>query len=104
MHEWRKILPNVVEYMGSRVGFFSIEQEDEKHFFRRFFVSSEYRNLGIGSAVICKLIKGYQSVNKQLWLSVFIGNPAKNLYLRHGFEVMRTTEQYEYMRWSPEHM
>jgi ribosomal protein S18 acetylase RimI-like enzyme len=102
--EWRKTLPYVVEYMGIRVGFYSIEPEGDKFFLRRFFVSKEYRNLGIGSAVIGNLLSEFQAIDENLWLAVFKGNPAKKLYLKHGFEMLKTTQQYEYMCWTPKNM
>lgn len=100
--EWTKTCPTIVEYKGCRAGFFSIEKEDGKEFFRRFFISRKYRNLGIGSAVLEDLLEGYKTKNKDLWLAVFIENPAKSLYVRFGFKVMKTTDKYEYMCYTPE--
>jgi len=102
--EWTRTRPTIIEYNGNRVGFFSIENEDGKDFFRRFFISREYRNLGIGSEVVEDLISRYKVINKTLWLAVFIGNPAKQLYLRFGFKEVRATDKYEYMCYVAEPM
>lgn len=40
--EWRKTVPTIIEYKGDRVGFYSLEKEGEREFFRRFFISNEY--------------------------------------------------------------
>lgn len=56
-------------------------------------VKSKYRNKGIGTGMIKKIVYEYQSIGvEQLSLSVDKANDASRLYQRLGFKIVEETE------------
>ena len=51
-------------------------------------VLTEYRNQGIGTSLLSRLIEAAENSCEAISLSVAIGNPALRLYQRLGFEVV----------------
>jgi len=67
---------------------------------RQLQVLPEYHRLGIGSYVMEVVKKQALKLNLPITLSVLLDNPAKSLYLRHGFIVTEKTD-FEYkMSWA----
>jgi ribosomal protein S18 acetylase RimI-like enzyme len=50
-------------------------------------VLPEYRGRGIGTQLLAHLIRSAEGVYENISLSVAVGNPARRLYRRFGFEV-----------------
>ncbi|MFT5760283.1 MAG: ribosomal protein S18 acetylase RimI-like enzyme [Alteromonadaceae bacterium] len=66
---------------------------------RQLQVLPEYHRLGIGSYVMEVVKKQALKLNLPITLSVLLENPAKSLYLRHGFIVTEKND-FEYkMSW-----
>lgn len=97
----RKIENTIDEYTavytaGKKVGYYHFYQnEDGKHELDDLYIFSEYRNQGIGSAVIKKCCS---SVNSPVMLYVFVKNKkAVALYQRLGFEIVQTVNHSRYI-------
>ncbi len=69
------------------VGFIGTKNYDNKIYLYRFYIDEEYRNLGIGTIALEKLIGIAKYKNKDISLEVSGINEAKNLYERLGFKV-----------------
>ncbi|RXJ74430.1 hypothetical protein CS022_02150 [Veronia nyctiphanis] len=97
--EWKKTRPTLVLLNGKKVGFYSLEEEDDGLFFRRFFIEPELRRQGVGSQVMEHVKQSLPTGITELKLAIFHGNPAKRLYLRHGFVAYKSDEKFEYFVW-----
>lgn len=95
--EWQKTTPTIIESAGQKVGFFSLETEYDRLFLRRFFIDPVYRGQGLGKSVISKVQQELMGHHFALWVAVFHGNRAIDLYRRMGFKVQSTSEQYTYL-------
>lgn len=75
------------------VGFVGLILKDDKLFDSHtlylypLYIDSEYRNLGIGTAVIKELIKMAREMKRDIELECTGNNPAIHLYERMGFKV-----------------
>lgn len=85
-----KIEKNIHEYTSiylfdQLVGYYRFHEVDDKMELDDFFVIEEYRNKGIGTAVLKQLIQ----TNKTIFLYVFVKNiHAIRLYERFGFKII----------------
>lgn len=64
-------------------------------------VSPEYQGKGIGSKIVSKVLDQAANEEHVVTLSVLIGNPAKELYSRLGFEVVSKSDKEYTMRCEP---
>src|SRR5260370_14465261 len=62
----------------------------------------EYRNAGIGSAILNDLLAEGARAGKRVSIHVEMVNPALSLYERLGFRKLREHGVYHFMEWSPE--
>ena len=85
-----KIEKNIHEYTSiylfdQLVGYYRFHEVEDKMELDDFFVIEEYRNKGIGTAVLKQLIQ----TNKTIFLYVFVKNiHAIRLYERFGFKII----------------
>jgi ribosomal protein S18 acetylase RimI-like enzyme len=62
----------------------------------------EYRNAGIGSAILKDIVAEGARGGKRVCIHVEMFNPALALYERLGFRRLREHGVYHFMEWSPE--
>lgn len=79
--EYYKIL-----YNNKMVGFIGIKNYEKEIYLYRFFISEEYRNNGIGTIALNKIIDLAKEQNKDMSLEVIGDNIARDLYERLGFK------------------
>lgn len=79
--EYYKIICN-----NEMVGFVGIKNYEKEIYLFRFFVDEKYRNKGIGTIVLEKIIDMAKEQNKDLSLEVIGENIARDLYERLGFK------------------
>lgn len=72
-------------YNNEMVGFVGIKNYEKEIYLYRFFVIEKYRNKGIGTIVLEKIIDIAKQQNKDISLDVIGENIARNLYERLGF-------------------
>lgn len=68
------------------VGFIGIKNYDREIYLYRFFIDDNYRNQGIGTVALNKLIEMAKKENKDISLDVIGNNIASDLYERLGFK------------------
>ena len=68
------------------VGFIGIENYEKEIYLYRFFVDEKYRNDGIGTIALNKIIELAKSQHKDISLDVIGENIARDLYERLGFK------------------
>ena len=69
-----------------------VEEDQDGIAIRMIFVLPEFQNRGIGTSVISDVLAQARLRKKRVELKVIKHNPAKNLYERLGFEVLRSSE------------
>ncbi len=62
----------------------------------------DFRNLGIGGRLIARLLERATVLGKVVRLHVLKTNPARRLYERHGFVVVRDEGMYDQMLYQPQ--
>lgn len=68
------------------VGFIGIKNYEKEIYLYRFFISDKYRNNGIGTIALNKIIDIAKEQNKDMSLEVIGENIARDLYERLGFK------------------
>lgn len=79
--EYYKILFN-----DEMVGFIGIKNYEKEIYLYRFFIDEKYRNKGIGTIALNKIIDMAKEQNKDISLEVIGENMARNLYEKLGFK------------------
>jgi GNAT superfamily N-acetyltransferase len=91
----------VAEEDGRLLGFLGIEHSTnlDAPVLEKLYVEPEEQNRGVGSAL---LDKAKQLRPDELYLWVFQKNPARRLYERHGFQLVRLTDGAHNMEREPD--
>lgn len=79
--EYYKIIFN-----NEMVGFIGIKNYEKEIYLYRFFIDEKYRNQGIGTIALNKVINMAREQNKDMSLEVIGENIARDLYERLGFK------------------
>jgi len=90
----------VAEEDGRLLGFIGIEHSTNlgAPVLERIYVDPDEQNRGVGTALLQKAI---ELRPEGLYLWVFQKNPARALYERHGFELVKLTDGAENMEHEP---
>ena len=73
-------------YNDKMVGFIGIKNNEKEIYLYRFFIDEKYRNKGIGTIALNKIIDIAKEQNKDMSLEVMGENIARDLYERLGFK------------------
>ena len=88
----------IIQQNGEDIGCISIEEQHSKIMLNIIEISPEYQNKGIGSKLICDLIKKGSQENKTIELQVFkVNQRAFKLYKKLGFQLVAETETHYQM-------
>lgn len=91
---------NVLLLNGERFGRTIINRSADEIRLVDIALLSEYRNNGIGTALLQKLSAEAAAARKPLRLSVVKGHRALSLYRRQGFQLTGETGMHDDMEWS----
>lgn len=75
-----------IMFKNEMVGFIGIKNYEKEIYLYRFFIDEQYRNQGIGTVALNKLIDMAKEQDKDMSLEVSGENIAKDLYERLGFK------------------
>ena len=90
---------HIISYQNVAIGLLKLGQFPDKIHLRQFQLLPEYHGLGIGSRVLELIQRKAQERQLSITLNVLLDNPAKQLYLRHGFVISTENELEFAMRW-----
>jgi len=90
----------VVEEDGEIAGFMEVDEQSDRLLLRTIELGPEFQRRGIGTALIQGLLARSWSTGRPVHLRVLRCNPARRLYERLGFKVVRETETHVLMRTS----
>jgi GNAT superfamily N-acetyltransferase len=82
----------VIQADGIDIGMLKVEERDDCIYLGDLQIDRAYQNKGIGTKLIETVIRSASIANKPVRLRVLKGNPAKNLYLRLGFQAIQTLD------------
>ncbi|TOH27563.1 N-acetyltransferase [Vibrio parahaemolyticus] len=83
----------MVELDGKPIGLFKATYTEELNYWYlvQIQISPEFQGLKIGSKLILDLIAKAGATKSKVGLSVIETNPAKQLYLKLGFEIVKSS-------------
>ncbi|WP_258872213.1 GNAT family N-acetyltransferase [Thalassotalea euphylliae] len=84
----------------STVGLIKLGVENGSLHIRQFQILPEYQNKGIGDKVLLVCKRKASEQGRSLTLNVLLDNPAKQLYLRHGFVIEQSDSLQNFMRFT----
>ncbi|HSV61255.1 MAG TPA: GNAT family N-acetyltransferase [Variovorax sp.] len=79
----------VIVVTGAPAGVVYVEEAEEHRWIRTIFLLPAFQRQGIGSALLEQLVSGARQASKPIVLRVIKVNPARSLYDRAGFEVVK---------------
>jgi GNAT superfamily N-acetyltransferase len=79
-------LTKIIQADGVDIGMLKVEERENCIYLGDIQIHQAYRNKGIGTSLIKTVIRSATIAHKPVRLRVLKGNPAKELYLRLGFE------------------
>jgi len=89
----------LISYHNIAIGLLKLGLFPNNVHLRQFQLLPQYHGLGIGSRVLELVKRKAQEKQLTITLNVLLNNPAKQLYLRHGFVVIDSNELEFQMRW-----
>lgn len=92
---------DIVTWRTEDVGRFYVHPGEHELCLMDISLLPSFRNRGIGGALLSALQDEARAAGKPVSLHVVRANPARRLYLRHGFEETGADSVYIEMRWSP---
>jgi ribosomal protein S18 acetylase RimI-like enzyme len=87
----------IIEHNGLPVGRLIVDRSANETLLVDIALLSEFRNLGIGTSLLCDLL----AEGNKVTLNVIRSNPAANLYQRLGFVFVGEEAFHSKMEWSP---
>ena len=90
--------PDLIIYQGHPIGTFTLNKQPEYFHVTGFYISPEFQGRGIGSALLQQTIEEATCLNVPVRLEVLKVNPAKRLYVRHGFHVIGEKATHYFMQ------
>ena len=90
---------HIISYQNVAIGLLKLGQFPDKIHLRQFQLLPEYHGLGIGSRVLELIKRKAQERRLCITLNVLLENPAKQLYLRHDFNVISANALELQMHW-----
>lgn len=89
----------IVVVKGNDAGAYLVTEEEDHFWLEMLLISPTNQNQGIGIRIINRLKNESRKSHKPLKLSVIKVNPAKQFYLRLGFEVYEQDDAFYKMEW-----
>ena len=92
----------VIEVDGAPAGRFYVLRGGDEICLIDIALLPDYRRLGIGSALLARLLEEARERGLPVTLHVEVFNPARSLYARHGFRIVEDRGVYLFLRWRPD--
>ena len=100
-NDWRSHKLQIITCDGEPIGTISITRSEEHIELGLFFILPEYQKQGIGTYLMKPVLDEADQQRKVVKLAYLVNNPVESLYLRHGFEIIETTETHKYTERKP---
>lgn len=102
LKQWLQKRPFIIQLDGTPIGTMSVVEIEGDMEISQFFILPEYQNKGTGSRLLQMVLRRADMIKKTVKLSVLKGNRVKDLYRRHGFELVGHDDKFYYMERKPQ--
>lgn len=92
---------NIIHANQQAIGLLKLGVTNKSIHIRQFQILPDFHNKGIGSQVLNMVKNKALQMKMPITLNVLLLNPAKKLYLKHGFEITSSDEFQHKMIYSP---
>jgi ribosomal protein S18 acetylase RimI-like enzyme len=99
--EFDELPVQIVLEAGEAVGYLAVVDEPGHVFLDEVVLVPAAQGRGLGTALVGEVLREASGRGLPVELSVLVNNPARELYERLGFEVLRIDHPRVRMRWSP---
>jgi len=89
----------IVEKDDGPVGYLSVRREPDHDFLSGVALLASAQRRGLGTAVVLSVVEDARCRGVPLGLSVYLANPARRLYERLGFRLLRIEPPRVFMEW-----
>jgi ribosomal protein S18 acetylase RimI-like enzyme len=87
-------ITKIIQCDGKDIGMLKVEEKEDHFYFGDIQIQKNFQNQGIGTRLIENVLEKAKHKGMSVRLRVLKGNPAKQLYLRLGFEITEELENY----------
>ena len=87
----------MIEFNNQPIGLIKLAHFYDRLHIRQFQILPTYQNQNVGSKVLNKILLRAQQLSKPVTLNVLKENPAKRLYDKFGFQVVRESDLEYFM-------
>jgi GNAT superfamily N-acetyltransferase len=95
---WRAAQVRIITLDGADIGWLQTAILRDALFLAQLFVDAPFRQQGIGTAVMQRLIDEATQAGRAMTLAVVKSNPVRRLYERLGFRITHEDDRKVYMR------
>ena len=88
----------IISISEDTVGFLNYEARQDEIWLDSLLLLPPHQRCGIGSSLLNMIVTKAQKANLPIRLGVFIANPAKQFWERHGFSVYKEEAFHYYMQ------
>jgi ribosomal protein S18 acetylase RimI-like enzyme len=99
--QWQAAQVRIIMFDGADIGWLQTMTRGGTFYLGQLFVEASSQRRGIGTEVMKRLIGEANSAHRAMTLGVVKINPAKRLYERLGFRIIREDDRKFYMRREP---
>jgi GNAT superfamily N-acetyltransferase len=98
---WQQHKPDIIMYGETPIGTIATTESEDGIEIRQFFILPEYQNKGIGTHLLQSILDRADRLGRVARLAFLANNPVKSLYIRNGFQMVRTEDTFCYMERKP---
>ena len=89
---------HIVVALGRDVGQLSVEERPDELYLSGIYLLPAYQGQGLGSQMLRDVLASARQTRRPVRLQVLVGNPARRLYERLGFEVIDRSDTHFVMK------
>jgi ribosomal protein S18 acetylase RimI-like enzyme len=92
---------DIIQFEGENIGCINVQDEGDHIFLAYIAILPDYQRKGIGTLLVKRTLAEAKVRGIPVTLRVLRENPARDLYKRLGFEVVKTTDERIFMEAYP---
>jgi GNAT superfamily N-acetyltransferase len=94
---WQEQKPDIIIYDGKPIGTIATVESEDCIEIGQFFILPDYQNKGIGTYLLKSILDKADRLGTNVTLKFLQNNPVQSLYVRHGFQLVRTGDVAHHM-------
>ena len=93
---WQRKKPDIITYDGKPIGTIATIETEDCIEIALFFILPEYENKGIGRLLLRRILDKADRTGRASRLKFLTNNPAGSLYIRNGFRIVSSDDNFHY--------